>query len=1090
MALQPALPWVYDVFLSFRGEDVRQNFISHLYDALCKKGINTYIDEHLERGKEISPTLLKVIEDSRISIIILSENYASSMWCLEELMKILECREMKQQIVLPVFYKVRPSIVRRQKKNYGEALANYKDNLNDDTKVDSWKAALKEVANLSRFHLKKDGNESEFIHSIIQLVDSKIINQTYFEVANHPIGVVSRVQHVYSLLSIGENDIVHMVGISGVGGIGKTTIAKAIYNIISSNFEGSCFVRNVRETSKSEYGLVQLQETLLSDILGASSVCNIGHVDRGINVIKNKLCYKRVLLILDDVDDWEQLKALARNRDWFGSGSRIIITTRDKNLLSNYEVDATYEVEELNHYEALELFSLCAFKTKKPLDNYVELTQRIIRYAGGLPLALEVLGLDLRGRSIHEWESALGEYKRIPHEKIQKIHRMSYDGLRESEKKIFLDIACFFKGEDVDYVVKILDSCALSPNIGIKKLMDKCLITIDDCNKFEMHDLLQDMGREIVREESPKEPGGRSRLWYHEDIRHVLEENTGTNQIEGILIDLPKKDMIYLSSEAFMKMKNLKYFINRNARFSGSPSYLSNELRVLNWVEYPSPSLPYNFHGRKPVDLRISDSLLKELGVGFQNFQNLARMDFSRCEFLKKIPDLSQIPNLEWLDVADCTKLTSLPTKLKFRYLKCLRVDGCLNLQNFPEIEFERECLRHLSLANTNIKELPLSIGHLSGIEVLHLRGCKNLLHLPTGILRFRRLKGLRLAGCSKVVFISNILKDDCCSIDLPMLECLDLENCHLPDPDILMRLNRYFTLRHLILSRSDIIRLPECITMFFNLTFLELIDCKKLQEIPALPPNIQIVDITGCMSLERFLDALKEYFRNHSGNIIFLGNRIPEWFIHTKQSSKNWILDRFDDLEPPSANMNQDCSYFKQTLSFSICRITINGLKTLENIRGVAICVVLEPILKIYPQRGTTLMVTTRRDVFPYIKFLSGQHVYLRGSDAHVWLNYTILDDHMNPFNLEFEVSSIRKPVFFKSCGVHLIFKNEKEGEDHPGFLHLMDGIGGSKRRRVDDECYLESTSCPQPNRDSSTLAINFEFRGYSEQFGGGTFK
>ncbi|KAG6675556.1 hypothetical protein I3842_15G109000 [Carya illinoinensis] len=1145
MALQPAFPWVYDVFLSFRGEDVRQNFISHLYDALRRRGINTYIDEHLERGKEISPVLLKAIEESRISIIVLSQNYASSTWCLEELMKILECREMKQQIVLPVFYKVHPSIVRGQKKSYGETLTNYKDKLNDDMKVDSWKDALKEVANLSGFHLKKDGNESEFIHSIIQLVDSKIVNQTYFEVANHPIGVVSRVQHVYSLLSIGENDIVHMVGIFGVGGIGKTTIAKEVYNIISSKFEGSCFLKNIRETSKSKYGLVQLQQTLLFYILGASSVCNIGHVDRGINVIKNKLCYKRVLLILDDVDDWEQLKALAGNRDWFGSGSRIIITTRDKNLLSNYEVDATYEVEKLNHYEALELFSLCAFKRRKPLDNYVELTQRIIRYAGGLPLALEVLGLDLHGRSIHEWESALEEYKRSPHEKIQKILRMSYDGLRESERKIFLDIAFFFKGENVDYVVKIFDSCGLSPNIGIKKLMDKCLITIDDCNKFEMHDLLQDMGREIVREESPKEPGGRSRLWNHEDIRHVLEENTGTNQIEGILIDLPKTDIICLSSEAFMKMKNLRYFINHNARFSGSPNYLSNELRVLNWVEYPSQSLPYNFHGRKLVDLRISDSLFKELGVGFQNFQNLARMHFSRCEFLTTIPDLSQIPNLEWLDVAACknlvevhasvgsldklehlsftrcTKLTSLPTKLKFRYLKYLRFDGCLSLQNFPEIEFERECLRHLSLANTDIKELPLSIGHLSGLEVLHLRGCKNLVHLPPGILRFRHLKDLSLVGCSKVVFIPNILKDDCCSIDLPMLERLYLANCHLPDPDILMRLNRYFTLVYLNLSGSDIIRLPESITMFFDMRYLELVDCKKLQEIPALPPNIQMVDITGCLSLERFPDRLKvpllltsqtrdqrwidsslclkihtnidgfwEYFKNHSGNIIFPGNRIPEWFSHTKQNSKNWIPDQFDDLEPSSANMNQDCNYFKRTLSVSCCRITINGLKTLENIRGVAICVVLEPIQEIYPEKGTTLLVWTRRDVFPYIHFFSGLHVDLRGSDAHVWLNYTILDDHMNPFNLEFEVGSGHKPVFFKSCGVHLIFKNEKEGEDHPGFLHLMDGIGGSKRRRVDDDQYLESTSCPQPNRGSSTLAINFEFLGLSEQFGEGTYK
>ncbi|KAG2667090.1 hypothetical protein I3760_15G095000 [Carya illinoinensis] len=737
---------------------------------------------------------------------------------------------MKQHMILPVFYKVDPSIVRKQKENYGEALANYKDRLNDDMKVDSWKNALKEVADLSGFHLKKDGNESEFIHEIIQLVDSIIINKTYLEVANHPIGVESRVQHIYSLLSIGRDDIVHMVGLFRVGGIGKTTITKAVYNMISSKFEGSCFLKNIRKTSKSEYGLVQLQETLLSNILGASWVCNIGHVDRGINVIKNRLRSKRVLLILDDVDEWGQLNALAGNRDWFGLGSRIIITTRDQNLLSNHEVYTTYEVERLSHCEALKLFSLCAFKREKPLNHYTELTRRIICYAGGLPLALEVLGLDLRSRGIHEWESALDEYKRIPHEKIQKILRMSYDGLRESEKNIFLDIACFFKGENIDYVVKILDSCDLCPNIGIKNLMDKCLITIDDSNKFGMHDLLQDMGREIVREESPREPGERSRLWFHEDIRHVLEENTGTNQIEGILIDLPKEDLICLSSEAFMKMKNLRYFINRNARFSGAPNYLSNELRVFNWMEYPSQSLPYNFHGKKLVDLRISDSLLTELGVGLQNFQNLTRMDFSYCEFLTKIPNLSRTPNLEWLDVADChnlvevdasvgslnklehlsfircTKLTSLPRSLKFRHLKCLCAEGCLRLQTFHELEFEMECLRKLSFANTDIKELPLSIEHLTGIEELDLRGCKNLLRLPTGVLRFRHLKTLVLSGCSKLIFIPNIFKGDCCSIDLPELENLDLQNCHLPDPDILMRLNRYFTLQHLHLSGSDII--------------------------------------------------------------------------------------------------------------------------------------------------------------------------------------------------------------------------------------------------------------------------------------------
>jgi tetraacyldisaccharide-1-P 4'-kinase len=124
-----------------------------------------------------------------------------------------------------------------------------------------------------------------------------------------------------------------MVGIFRVGGIGKTTIVKAIYNLIAYQFEDSCFLANVRENSKQECGLVQLQETLLSEILDESSL-KVLNVDRGINVIKQRLCSKRVLLILDDVDQLIQLETLSGERDWFGLGSRIIITTKDEHLLS------------------------------------------------------------------------------------------------------------------------------------------------------------------------------------------------------------------------------------------------------------------------------------------------------------------------------------------------------------------------------------------------------------------------------------------------------------------------------------------------------------------------------------------------------------------------------------------------------------------------------------------------------------------------------------------------------------------------------------------------------------------------------------
>jgi energy-coupling factor transporter ATP-binding protein EcfA2 len=367
-------------------------------------------------------------------------------------------------------------------------------------------------------------SESEFIKKIVQWV-SKVVNRTYLNVATHPVGVDTHVQKINSYLSIGMNDT-RMIGIFGPGGIGKTTIAKAIYNLIAYQFEGSCFLTNTRETSKQDFGLVQLQKTLLREILGKVGSLKFNEVDQGINVMKKRLRSKKVLLILDDVDQLVQLETLAGKHDWFGLGSRIIITTRDRNLLTKHEVNLTYKVEELDHNKALQLFSSHAFKKDRPDDDYLELTEHVMQYTGGLPLALTVLGTDLHGRSVQHWKSALAKYKRIPNKTIQEKLRISYDGLGDTEKNIFLDIACFFNGQDADYVIKILDNCNFFPNSGIKVLMDKSLITIDEYNRLMVHNLLQEMGREIVRLESPKEPGQRSRLWFHEDVRHVLEENT------------------------------------------------------------------------------------------------------------------------------------------------------------------------------------------------------------------------------------------------------------------------------------------------------------------------------------------------------------------------------------------------------------------------------------------------------------------------------------------------------------------------------------------------------------------------------------
>ncbi|KAK9180199.1 hypothetical protein WN943_029406 [Citrus x changshan-huyou] len=889
----------------------------------------------------------------------------------------------------------------------------------------------------------------------------------------------SRLEKLKFLMGTGSNDV-RMIGIWGMGGLGKTTLARVVYDLMSHEFDGSSFLADVREKFDKEGSVISLQKQLLSDLLKLADN-SIRNVYDGINMIGSRLRQKKVLLVIDDVADVEQLRRLVGKRDWFGPGSRIIITTRDEHLLKLHRVEEVYKLEALTYDEAFRLFCLKAFDTHKPLEEYLELAKCFVKYASGLPLALKVLGSFLFGRPVDQWRSTLERLKRDPENKILGILQISFDGLKEAEKKIFLDVACFFKWEKRDYVSKILDSCGFDPVIGISVLIEKSLLTVRENNRLWMHDLLQEMGQQIVRRQSPDEPGKRSRLWEEADVCHVLSQNTGSEVVEGIMVDdnfLENEVYLSASAKAFSQMTNLRLLKISNVQLPEGLEYLSNKLRLLDWHRYPLKSLPSNLQLDKIVEFKMCYSRIEELWKGIKPLNMLKVMKLSHSENLIKTPDFTEVPNLEELDLEGCTRLreihpslllhnklillnlkgctslTTLPGKIFMKSLKTLVLSGCLKLRKFPHVAGSMECLRELLLDGTDIKELPLSIELLSGLVQLTLKGCKNLSSLPITISSLKCLRNLKLSGCSKLKKFPQIVAsmedlselyldgtsitevpssielltglellnlNDCknlvrlpnsinglkslktlnlsgcfklenvpetlgqvesleeldisgtairrppssiflmknlrtlsfsgcngppsstswhlhlpfnlmgkssypVALMLPSLSglCsltkLDISDCNLGEGAIPSDIGNLCSLKELYLSRNNFVTLPASISGLFNLKELELEDCKRLQSLPQLPPNLWLVRVNGCSSLVTLSGALKlrkseytiidcidslkllgknglaismlrEYLEavsdpSHKLSIVVPGSEIPKWFMYQNEGS------------------------------------------------------------------------------------------------------------------------------------------------------------------------------------------------------------
>ncbi|XP_060673964.1 TMV resistance protein N-like [Ziziphus jujuba] len=882
----------YDVFLSFRGEDTRDTFASYLYGALSAKQILTFMDHKLERGDEISPTLRKAIQESKIWVVIFSENFASSTWCLDELVHILQCKKINEQgSVMPIFYGIDPSVVRKQEGSYGVAFAAHEKRFKDRMKkVHQWRAALTEASNLCGLDSKNFRPECKFVQRIVDDISLKLPKYLSNEhLYGHLIGIEKKIKEIELLLSTGSKDI-RIVGIYGMGGIGKTTLASVVYQRLSyTHFEGCCFLWNVRE-EYTKHGPNHLREKLLSELLNDEAILKMDSPFVASPFILDRLRRKKVLIILDDVDSSIQLEALVQGYDWLAPSSRIIVTTRNVQVIKKV-ADRFYKVEGLSHNESLELFHLHAFGKNSSIMGYDQLLlERVARYANGNPLALKVLGSFLHSKSKEEWEIALNKLKIMPNQEIQDVLRISYEGLDdEGIKSTFLDIACLF-GQSFtrDQAENMLEASDSFVKLGISVLMDRSLIENGVIkNELWMHDLIQQMGRTIVRDEH-REPGNRSRLCDAKDICHVLERETGTATVECISLNMSTIDRDVKDDIKF------KLYLPQ-----GLDSYLSDKLNYFQWDLYPLKSLPSHFTLENLVELILRGSHLKKLwNHEVQSLPVLRRIDLSYSKLLSELPDLSVAPNLESINLESCTSLVRVLSSLQnLQRLTHLNLNGCSKLKDIKEIsrstgrflDLERfggirnllnnigqqnfvflksfvqrftgnlslyssqshiseikfpMSLSVLRLSGTVIEALPPSIEYIPGLVLLDLSDCTRLKSLPTNFCNLKSLEEVDLSGCLELDKFPEVFEP------MEHLTYLNLRETGIKDlPKSIENLVSLQQLNMILCKNSGFLPNSRC-----NLRKLLLISlewCPKLQKLPPLPPALIVVRLNNCESLK-----------------------------------------------------------------------------------------------------------------------------------------------------------------------------------------------------------------------------------------------
>ncbi|KAK2632609.1 hypothetical protein EUGRSUZ_L01328 [Eucalyptus grandis] len=533
------------------------------------------------------------------------------------------------------------------------------------------------------------------------------------------------------------------------------------------------------------------------------------------------------------------------------------------------------------------------------------------------------------------------------------------------------------------------------------------------------------------------------------------------------MLKLPAPDTVHFSAQAFTNMTRLRIFLAPNVKHSGDPIYFPAELRWLEWPEYSQPSVLFNTSDRKLVGLDLSKSSIRILGKEFKLFRNVRSVNFSYCVLLRKIPDVSSLPNLESLDLQECTKLVEIhqslgrlaklvylnflnccnlsrfPNSLKASSLENLILRGCSKLSRFPDILVPMKRLKTLALHETAIEELPSSLANLVELKELCLSDCLDLKNLPCSIYTLQHLEHIFVDGCSQLTKFPQCVwgSRDCTNVSLPLALSsvinLNVQRCSLSELSFLKNLHCMSSLTMLDLSENKFVSLPTCISQFTKLQQLCLMHCKQLREILALPPNITSLHAKGCESLETCVDLLDvlRYNPDESPWLRRIDFSGCQKLIQDRCSSNCTMLSiegllgetRIDIFHPG----NKIPRWFKHQSTTRLIRFPVLS-ESYRDIAGLAFCAIVSS-----PTRKEV-------DILCEIQlFVSNQETY-GGVDCfsslesdHVWLLYIPrrmmwgLDAKLLNLRSQFTILFRASEGTLRSCGAHLVYRQGKQPND-----------------------------------------------------------